>query len=368
MYPGLALASALQKARKEVKILYVGTAQGLEATLVPQAGLDFKVIDARGLPRKPSFKALATLFSAGKGTLEAVNLLKSFKPDVVVGMGAYVSLPVVGAAVLRQIPTIIHEQNAVPGLVNRVLGRVATAVAVSYPDMESYFPSDKRIVFTGNPIREEVLLTDKGRAQDKYDIDRSRKVLLVFGGSRGAQRINESVAGAYNAWRHNDGLQIVHSTGNINYDSVIKSIESLKSPEDSLIYKAYPYIDSMGEAYAVADLLVCRSGATTIAEISAIGLPAVLVPYPYATDNHQEKNARQLEKMGAARVILDRDLTAESLCKIVEELIFDANKLSSMTASSKKFGRPDAAKALADLVFEVAHRQSGQAVTVSEAN
>ena len=354
MYPGLALAAALQEIRENAEILYVGTATGLESTLVPQAGYAFRAIEARGLPRKPSFKAVVTFLSAGRGTIEATGLLRRFKPDVVVGMGAYVSLPVVGAAVLRKIPTVIHEQNAVPGLVNRVLGRAATVVAVSYPDMGSYFPPGKRIEFTGNPIRGEILSSGRQEAMEAFNLDESRRVLLVFGGSRGAQRINDAIVEAYDAWRHYENLQIIHATGKMNYESIKKAITKIRSPKDVLLYNAYPYIESMGLAYAGADLLICRSGATTIAEITARGLPAILIPYPYATDNHQEKNARQLENSGAARVILDRDVTGESIYEAVNALTVDDNVLSGMTEASKRFGRPDAAKGLAKLVIEIA--------------
>ncbi|MCL6471642.1 MAG: undecaprenyldiphospho-muramoylpentapeptide beta-N-acetylglucosaminyltransferase [Firmicutes bacterium] len=355
IYPGLALAKALQKIRDDLEIVYIGTSSGLESTLVPQAGLTFKAVEARGLPRKPSFKALATVFSAGWGTLESINILKGFKPDVVVGMGAYVSLPVVGAAVLRQIPTVIHEQNAVPGLVNRVLGKVATAIAVSYPDMSKYFPSGKKVEFTGNPVREEILQAKRSEAVKNFKIDKARKVLLVFGGSRGAKRINEAVVEAYDEWRAREDLQIVHATGNINYGSVKEAIEKIKSPKDTLLYNVYPYIDNIGEAYAIADLLVCRSGATTVAEITAKGLPAILIPYPYATDNHQEKNGRQLEKLGAARVILDHDLNGRLLAETVTSLISDEDELLRMSGASKQFGQPNAADVLAKLVLKVAN-------------
>jgi len=351
VYPGLALAAALQRARDDLDILFVGTAAGLEATLVPQAGYAFKAIEAKGLPRKPSFKAFVTFLSAGKGTIEAVNLLRRFKPDIVVGMGAYVSLPVVGAAVLLQIPTVIHEQNAVPGLVNRVLGRVASAVAVSYPGMEGFFPPGKSIVFTGNPIRKEIISANREDAIEFFKLDEGRKTLLVFGGSRGAQKINDAVVEAYDTWRHNDRLQIVHATGKINYELVKRAIEERKTADDGLRYEAYPYIDDMSLAYAGADLLVCRSRATTIAEITAKGLPAVLIPYPYATDNHQEKNARSLEDLGAAEVILDRELNGKILCDKVDALVFDERQLDAMREAALRFGRPDAADELAAIVF-----------------
>jgi len=358
VYPGLALAKALQKIEKDLEILYVGTSSGLESTIVPAEGFDFKAVEAKGLPRKPSLKTLATLFSTGRGTLEALGILKRFKPDVVVGMGAYVSLPVVGAAVMRQIPTVIHEQNAVPGLVNKVLGRVATVVAVSYPDMKGYFPAGKRVEFTGNPVREGVLRAGREETRRVLGLEKPRKVLLVFGGSRGAQRINDAVVEAYDYWRDSDSLQIIHATGKINYEQVKKAIEKIKTPGDKLDYRAYPYLDNMGEAYSTADLLVCRSGATTVAEITSIGLPVILVPYPYATDNHQEKNGRHLEKTGAAKVILDKNLDGKSLYEAVDPLILDEEELAKMAAASKTFGRPDAADALAKLVIEVSRSES----------
>lgn len=358
VYPGLALAAALQRTKKDLDILFVGTSTGLEATLVPQAGYDFKAIEAKGLPRKPSFKAFGTFLSAGKGTIEAANLLRHFKPDIVVGMGAYVSLPVVGAAVLLHIPTVVHEQNAIPGLVNRVLGRVASAVAVSYPHMAEFFPRGKRVEVTGNPIRREILTAHREAAIKGLGLDLKRKTLLVFGGSRGAQKINEAVVEAYDTWRHNDGLQIVHATGKINYELVKRAIEDIQRGDDRLRYEALPYIDDMSIAYAGSDLLVCRSGATTIAEVTAIGLPAIIIPYPYATDNHQEKNARSLKDTGAAEVILDRELSGLALCEMVDLLLLDEERLRAMTAASLAFGKPDADENLAALVFEISEMKA----------
>jgi UDP-N-acetylglucosamine--N-acetylmuramyl-(pentapeptide) pyrophosphoryl-undecaprenol N-acetylglucosamine transferase len=352
VYPGLALAKALAKVSDDVEVLYVGTATGLEAGLVPQEGIPFSSIKSRGLPRKLSFKMVITASSMGKGFFEARRILKDFKPDVVVGMGAYVSLPIVGAAALKKIPTIIHEQNAVPGMVNRLLGRAATVAATSFPGMEDEFPSAKRVVFTGNPVRDEIVTADREAAESAFEIDRKRKVLLVFGGSRGAQKINECMIEAYDIWRNNDKLQIIHATGKINYDHVRGAVERIATPEDTIKYGVYPYLDKMGEAYSVSDLLLCRSGATTLAEITTLGLPAVLIPYPYATDNHQEKNARKLEAHGAARVVLDKELDGRVLTKIVNDLIGDEEVLRFAKESSLNMGRPQAADQLAGLVFE----------------
>jgi UDP-N-acetylglucosamine--N-acetylmuramyl-(pentapeptide) pyrophosphoryl-undecaprenol N-acetylglucosamine transferase len=354
VYPGLALAKALLRASDDIDILYVGTANGLEADIVSREGISFSPIRSRGFPRKLSFKMITASLSIGKGMFEARRIIKDYKPDIVVGMGAYVSLPTVAVAASKRIPTVVHEQNAVLGMVNRMLARTVSAVATSFPGMEGSVPSAKQLVFTGNPIREEILSADREVAGRRFEIDSERKVLMVFGGSRGAQKINEAVIEAYDRWRDNNGLQIIHATGKINYDHVRGAIERISTPEDSLKYKAYPYIEQMGEAYAVSDLLVCRSGATTIAEITALGIPAILVPYPYATDNHQEKNACKLAKLGAADVVLDKDMNGKTMTETANRIIGDDRALEHARGASKRLGRPQAADVLADLVFKIA--------------
>jgi UDP-N-acetylglucosamine--N-acetylmuramyl-(pentapeptide) pyrophosphoryl-undecaprenol N-acetylglucosamine transferase len=209
-------------------------------------------------------------------------------------------------------------------------------------------------VFTGNPIREEILSADRDVAQRSFKIDSARKTVLVFGGSRGAQKINEAVIEAYDRLRNSDGLQIIHATGKINFDHVKGAIERISTPEDTVKYEAYPYIENMGEAYSVSDVLVCRSGATTIAEITALGIPAILVPYPYATDNHQEKNARKLEEFGAGNVILDKDIDGKKLIEKINLVIADDESLKFAKEAAKQLGRPAAADSLATLVVDIA--------------
>lgn len=358
VYPGVALAKALLKANADIGILYVGTAAGFEAGIVPKEGISFLPIESKGLPRKLSLKIISTVLSVGKGAREARRILKDYRPDVVVGMGAYVSLPILGVAALKNIPTIIHEQNAVPGMVNRMLSRITRVVATSFPGMENDVPSAKKLVFTGNPIREEVLKADHETAARRFQIDPKRKVLTVFGGSRGAQKINEAMIEAYDRWRNSDGLQIIHATGKINYDHIRGAIERISTPEDTLIYKAYPYIEQMGEAYSVSDLLVCRSGATTIAEITALGMPAILVPYPYATDNHQEKNAGRLEQFGAGTVILDKDMNGKTMTEAADRILRNDKEFNLAKKASKHMGRPNAAELLAALVIKVATEET----------
>jgi UDP-N-acetylglucosamine--N-acetylmuramyl-(pentapeptide) pyrophosphoryl-undecaprenol N-acetylglucosamine transferase len=358
VYPGLALAKALLRTEEDIDILYVGTEAGLEAGIVPQEGIPFSSIKSKGLPRKLSFKMISTASSVGKGFFDARRILAGFKPDVVVGMGAYVSLPIVGTAAIKKIPTVIHEQNAVPGMVNKMLAKVARAVATSFPGMEKEFSSAKSVVFIGNPVREEILRADHNLAEKNFKIDPDRKVILVFGGSRGAQKINEAMIEVYDRWRNNDRLQIVHATGKINFDHVSGAIGRISTPEDTIKYKVYPYIENMGEAYSVSDLLVCRSGATTIAEITALGIPAILIPYPHATDNHQEKNARKLEEFGAGNVILDKDVDGAALIEKINQVIGKDESLTSAKEAAKQLGRPEAADSLANLVINIAAGKS----------
>lgn len=341
----------------EIEIVFVGTESGLESEMVPQMGYTLETIDARGLPRRFSIDLLKTPFSLGKGAFDSLKILREFRPHVVVGMGGYVSVPVVGVAAFLKIPTVIHEQNVIPGLANRLLSRVAIVIAISYADTEEFFPKRKGIILTGNPIRGEILKPTHEDGILALGLDPGRKTLLIFGGSRGARRINHAVVEAYPLFRNFHDLQIVHATGMIDFENVSYAIKNIEKPQDKLIYKCFPYLDKINLAYAVADLALCRAGATTIAEITARGIPALLIPYPYATDDHQRKNAKILEKYGAARAIPDEDLNGKTLFEQVTKLIFDQKSLSSMRENSRNLGKPQASRELANLILNLVKKQ-----------
>ena len=345
--PALALGRALEGA----ELLFVGTQRGSEAKLVPQAGFDLELIEVRGFDRA---RPLA-LFGVGATALAAIRkakkILRRFAPDVVVGMGGYVALPVCMAARLARIPVVIHEQNIVFGLTNRLCKRIATRVAVSFE--ETLGPAGPKGVNTGNPVVPEIANMDpdveRKNALDRFRLDPSRKTLLVFGGSQGAKRINDAVAGLLTRWSEKDDCQILHITGSMQ-----------GAPEDegergrALIYQHVAFVERMQEPYAVADLALCRGGATTVAELGAVGLPALIVPYPYHRDKQQERHALVLARAGAAVVIDDAEASAERVSTEADRLFTDEEALAAMKAAARSFGRPEAARALAAVVQEVA--------------
>jgi len=348
VYPGLAIAEEIKKLDPESNILFVGTKKGLESTVVPQAGHLFETINIRGFKRKISFDTLATFFIFFEACFKSIKILRSFRPDVVVGTGGYVSAPLVSTAILFRIPTIVHEQNSVPGLVNKVLGKWTDIVAVSFPASRKFFK--RNCVITGNPVRKKILKSNQKESSNVFPVEPKRKNLLVFGGSQGSARINESLVEAYDKFRNFDNLQIIHVTGKMNFRKISNDIKSKEKPQDKLLYSCYAYLDNIDKAYEISDLVFCRAGATTIAEITARGIPSILVPYPYATGGHQEKNARILEQKGAARLILDKDLNGDTVFNLVSDLIFDNKVLADMKKNSFKFGKPEAAFELAKLI------------------
>lgn len=353
VYPGLALAEELKSQMSEAEILYVGSSNGIETKLVPLSGVPFRSIDAKGFKRNISFDTIKTLYMAVVSLFNSRKIILGFNPDVVVGFGGYVSGPFALVASLMKIPLLIHEQNAISGVTNRILGRLADVVAVSYPGSEVYFQKSKNIQLTGNPIRSRIFQANRLKSIEEFDLDEKRKTVLIFGGSRGAKKINESAIEAYSWFRNHNDIQIIHITGDLEFESVKEKILEQKKKEDKLIYKCYSYIDNIEKAYSCSDLVVCRAGATTIAEITNCGLPAILIPYPYAADNHQEKNARLLEQNNAGIVILDKDLNGQLLFEEISKLFSVFSKLSEMKKNSKLLGNPDAAQKIARLVIEL---------------
>jgi UDP-N-acetylglucosamine--N-acetylmuramyl-(pentapeptide) pyrophosphoryl-undecaprenol N-acetylglucosamine transferase len=351
--PGLALATVLRQRGHDVS--FVGTALGLEALLVAEAGFPFHPVPARPLVRRISLDALRASYVA----LRAVGVARRAVggADAVVGMGGYVSVSAVMAARRERVPAVLHEQNAIPGLANRALSRIARAVALTFRDAGRFFPRRARTVVTGNPVRQEILGVTEERdalakeARENLDLEEGRRTILIFGGSQGALHIDRAAVGACRLlWARSD-LQILLITGPAHLEPVGRA---LPSTPGGLLVRLLGYLDRMELGYACADLVVCRSGATTIAEVTACGLPSLLVPYPYATRGHQEANARALQRAGGASVLLDEQLSSDSLATRIEALIDHQERLQAMAERARAFGRPDAGERLADLVEEVA--------------
>jgi UDP-N-acetylglucosamine--N-acetylmuramyl-(pentapeptide) pyrophosphoryl-undecaprenol N-acetylglucosamine transferase len=347
--PAIAVAGALQGD----DVLFIGTRAGAEAHLVASAGFSMEEIDVRGFDRSRPASIVAVGFRVMGAFLEARRLLKDRRPDVVLGMGGYVSLPVCLAAATLRTHIVLHEQNAVLGLANKVLRRAARRVAVSFE--ETLAAVGAKGVYTGNPVHSEFATFDpaieRRRAVDRFGLDPARKTLLVFGGSQGAKRINDAASGLALRWRDRGDVQVLHITGPSHAGDVTARVERAGG---ALVYRVAGYVDRMVESYGVADLAVCRGGASTIAEICVAGIPAVIVPYPYHRDRQQERHGRVLETAGAGVVVTDAELTTERLDGVATRLLEDDEVRERMRKAALGLGRADAAVAVAHLVREAA--------------
>jgi UDP-N-acetylglucosamine--N-acetylmuramyl-(pentapeptide) pyrophosphoryl-undecaprenol N-acetylglucosamine transferase len=333
----------------EHEVIYLGTTGGAESELVPAAGFRLETIEVRGFDRSRPWSLPATGLRALGAVGDARRLMRAIKPNVVLGMGGYVSLPACVAARTLGIPIVLHEQNIVFGLANRVSRPIARRIAVSFE--ETLEAAGRKGVFVGNPIADEVVSFDhdqeRARGLARFELEDGRKTLLVFGGSQGAQRVNDAAAALAATWRDRADVQIVHIVGR-------KQAPKQQGWSGELIYRQTTYVERMVEAYAVADLAVCRGGATTLAEITVVGLPAIIVPYPYHRDKQQELQGRVLERAGAGIVVADQETTGERLASEVERAWSDTGRLTGMAIASKNLGRPDAAGRLASVLEEVA--------------
>ena len=348
VFPAIALAREVVSMGHDVR--FVGTSAGQEAGLVSEAGFELVVVEARPFERRVSLRAVTA-------PIAAVRSVKACRPlveaaDVVVGMGGYVSVPVVLAALRSKRPVVLHEQNAVPGLANRAFARPARRVALAFAEARRALPRRARTVLTGNPVRAEILAvpTDRERlakeARTELELDEGKRTIVVFGGSQGALHVNRAFAEALRVWDRSD-LQVVLLTGPAHVEAVRASLPA----GGTVTVRVQGFLERMELAYAVADAVVARAGATTIAEIAVSGLPSLLVPYPYATGRHQEANARALQRAGAATMVLDDELDGCVLADRIEWLLSDDHRLRSMGERARAWSKPDAANALARTVL-----------------
>jgi UDP-N-acetylglucosamine--N-acetylmuramyl-(pentapeptide) pyrophosphoryl-undecaprenol N-acetylglucosamine transferase len=358
LFPGLALADELRS--RGVRVSFVGTARGLEAKVVPQAGYPLSLIDVAGLKGKGISGTLRGLFRLPLSLVQSVRLLRHLRPSAVVGVGGYASGPVVLLAALLGIPTAILEQNSVPGITNRILGRVVRRVIIAFPGARRFFP-EKAILPLGNPIRAAVLQAGNKSLQQPAPAPGAPLRVLVLGGSQGAHAVNELVAAAIETWAKGGPekqaqlttqLSLRHQTGAKDRDAVQARYRALGLGEAQA--RAEEFISDMGAAYAACDLVVGRAGATTLAELTAIGRPALLIPFPQAADDHQTENARFLVDEGAALLFPQATTTPAALCDELQRLCSDRARLAEMAARCRTLGRPDAAQAIADEVLRLA--------------
>lgn len=354
IYPAITIARAIADI-EPTEFLYVGSKIGLENTLIPNEGIPFVTIDVRGLERKISFHNLVTLGKTAGSLLRAEQIIHKFKPDVVIGTGGFVCGPVLLAASLSGIPTLVQEQNVIPGVTNTILSRFVKCVALGYEEAADRFKRKDILVYTGNPVRKDILTGTRDHGRALLGLDPDKFTLLVAGGSRGARSINNAMIEVHRYFRNSRDIQILHVTGDHEYDRVVGQLEGIDGKgrygEGSHII---PYLHHMPEALAAADLAVYRAGAVGLAELTVRGLPAILIPYPYAAEDHQRYNAQALVMCGAAKMILDKMLTGRELLEEIVHLKNDPEALKRMARASKSKGRPQAAHDIAELALSIA--------------
>jgi len=349
IYPGLAVAEALRERDPAAEILFVGGA-GLEATIIPQHGWPFRAVAARQLPRRVSLRALRAIGAVLAGTVQAAGLLRAFRAQAVVVTGGYAAAPVGAAAAMLRLPIVLQEQNLFPGLTNRLLSRLAAAISLPHAQLRARFPD---ATVTGVPIRRAAMGGDRARGLARWGLEAGRFTVLVLGGSQGAQSLNAAMLEAGGHLRDPHTVQVLHQTGKGQAEWVRGRAAQMRAPR----YLAVGYIDDVADAYACADLVVCRAGAGTLAEVTANGLPCVLVPYPYAAAGHQEANARVLAGAGAAVIVPDRELSGTHLAEVIDALRGDPVRRRAMAEASGRLGRPDAAARVAALVVQAARKE-----------
>jgi UDP-N-acetylglucosamine--N-acetylmuramyl-(pentapeptide) pyrophosphoryl-undecaprenol N-acetylglucosamine transferase len=347
--PALALAGELASRGHDVR--FAGASTGQESRLVPAAGFPFVGVEATPFERRVSLRALKAPFVAVRSVKTARPLVGS--ADVVVGMGGYASVPMALAALGSRRPLVLHEQNAVPGLANRAFARAARAVALSFAESRRGLPRHARTLVTGNPVRPQIAAVPaerdrlKKEAFEELDLDPARRTVVALGGSQGALHINRAVLAALQTIETSDA-QVLLQSGPSHADGIRSSLPTNNGPRVRVV----GFLERMELAYAVADLVIARAGATTIAEIAVCGLASVLVPYPYATGRHQEANARALQRAGASTMVLDDELDGGVLGERMAWLLGDGERRRSMGEHASAWSRPDAAAALADVVTE----------------
>lgn len=348
LFPGIAVAEEIKRRDPSAEIIFVGTEHGIESLVVPKEGYPIRFLRAEGFVGKSPLKKMRGAVKAPFSLYDSSRLLKRLRPDAVIGVGGYASFGPVLAGHLMSIPTVITEQNSVPGLANRLLGRVADAICVTYHESFSFFPKDRTFI-TGNPIRAGILSGSREAAYDLFGLERNKFTIFVFGGSSGALRINGAICGSFNALNDLKGdIQFLHQTGKTNYETVRETYRKW-----GFRGTVTAFIHQMPEAYAVSDLVISRAGATTLAELTAVGRPAILIPYPYAAGRHQELNAQRLSEMGAVRVIFDHELDGAIMAKNIRDLYSDPDMRSEMQRASRSLGRPDAARKVVDIVMSL---------------
>ncbi|WP_167941033.1 undecaprenyldiphospho-muramoylpentapeptide beta-N-acetylglucosaminyltransferase [Desulfobaculum xiamenense] len=337
IFPALAVAEELKRRHPDIRILFVGGRYGREADFAAEAGLEFVGLPVRGVLGR-GLKAVSALFGMARAVVQAIGIIGSFAPDAVVGFGGYASFAPVLAARLRGVPCAVHEQNSVPGASNRLLAKLAKRVFLSFPDTHKAFSAAKCIL-TGNPVRDLIR-----KMADEPFVQRTTRHLLVVGGSLGARALNDAVIANISGLR-DAGFELRHQTGEADLARVKTAYTNAGVDTETSVA---PFIRDMKDAYRWADIVLCRSGATTVAELAVAGKPSVLVPFPYATHDHQTVNARFLADSGAAIIVPQAELAGKDLTQLITDILSEPGRLARMADAARALGAPNAAAKLAE--------------------
>ncbi len=347
IYPAIAIADKIKRRHKDAEILFVGTEKGMEREIVPQNGYEIVFITISGFDRRNPLKNIKTLKELYQSDKQSRKIIENFKPDVVIGTGGYVCGPVVRAAHKMGIPTYIHEQNACPGMTNKLLEKYVQRIFVSFAEAKSYFKNQDKILVTGNPVRKSFMLTGVTDFREKFNIGKNDFAILCFGGSRGAGMINKVMIKLIDQMQNLNNIKIFFITGKIYYDNILQSLSDLGvSFEDKITIM--PYAENMHEYMHACDLIISRSGALTVSEITACGKASILIPSPNVTGNHQYFNAKVVADKGGAVLIEEKELQTEALYSVIMRLMNNKQALNQMSEVSAKIGRFDAADVIYD--------------------
>ncbi len=354
--PGIAIANEIKEKQKDSEIIFIGTTRGLENDLVPKAGYELKTIDAYGLSKKISIDNIKKVCKTLRGYSQAKKIIKEFKPDIVIGTGGYICGATISAAHNLDIPTMLHESNAFPGKAVRMLAKKTDTILVSFQDAKNRIKKAKNIVFTGTPIKiqkKDYGIDGKNSIIKSAGLSAIKPIVLIFGGSQGAQKINEAILGILEK-NLNKNYQIIWATGPKQYDILKDKLQEKNININNIQNtKIVPYIYNMEEIMNVSDLIVARSGAMTITEISNLGKPSILIPLPNVSGNHQLYNAKVLENVGAAKIILNDDLNSKILNNSIEEIVLNRNKIEEMSKNALKVATSDATKKIYNEVLKI---------------
>ena len=345
IYPAIAIAQKIQENIEDVNILYVGIKGGPEETIAKKYGYNFEPIEGMGMPRKINKKFFKSLSTNMKGFKSARRIINEFKPDIAIGTGGYVCGPIIYQAAKLKVPTIIHESNSYPGITSKYLSKKVDYVCISYAEAIKHFKHKEKIVVTGNPVRNNFNDTYTDDDLEKLGIGKDIPVVFSFGGSNGSYAMNKAVKELVANLKGD--FYLLHQTGKRNFDDFIKDL-----PENKYL-KVFPYIDNIDLFYAVSDLIIASSGAMSLAEISSVKKPSILIPKGYTTENHQQYNAETYVKNGASLMILEKELDGKILYNNIMSVINDKEKLEEMGKNSAKLAQDGASDAILKLVLEL---------------